>query len=454
MNLEDKNIRSLLESEVVNSLLHNKEYFGTCIHHLEPKYFAEPGMKLLFNNIKDFYIEYGNIPTFKELIISFKDATNSQKVLVKSAIKEVKDKSDINEDMLLEKTEYFIKDSIFSDAIILGAEALGEANHEKKMESFSLAEESVKISLNSDFGVLLNDIDKIYEEFQEKPGIKLDIKSFDKMIGSGFTPKTLHSVMAASGVGKSAAMTAFAVQFLLQKQDVVFITLEMSEAEVSKRIYANLYNIDINNLPTIDKQVIKNKYKAIKDNIGELVTKEFSAGSLTPLGLDGFLTKLKNEKGINNPIVIVDYLGLLASDKMTDVDNSYSYYGSIAEELRAVAQRRNLIMFTPLQLNRSAVNNLEADQSALSESMKILMTLDSAMIISQTPDMKDQGKMKVNFVKNRMSGKTWSFEIGFDYQKFRFIDRYFLGDANITQAELKDPLSAGPIGDLSNLMRF
>lgn len=441
MNLEDRNIRALLESEVVNSLLNNKQYFGTCIHHLEPKYFAEPGMKLLFNNIKDFFIEYGSIPSLKELILSFKDASKGQKELIRTAIKEVKDKSNINEDMLLEKTEYFIKDSIFSDAIILGAEALGEANYEKKLESFSLAEESVKISLNSDFGVLLDDIDKVYDEFQEKPGIKLGIKSFDKMIGSGFTPKTLHSVMAASGVGKSAAMTAFAVQFLLQKQDVVFISLEMSEAEVSKRIYANLYDIDIGNLPNVDKQVIKNKYNNIKGSIGQLVTKEFSAGSLTPLGLDGFLTKLKNEKGIYTPVVIIDYLGLMASDKMTDVDNSYSYFGSIAEELRAVAQRRNLVMFTPLQLNRSAVNNLEADQSALSESMKILMTLDSAFILSQTPEMKDQGKMKVNFVKNRMSGKTWSFEIGFNYQKFRFDDRFFMGDSNITEYETKDPLS-------------
>lgn len=454
MNLEDKNIRALLESEVVNSLLHNREYFGLSIHHLEPKYFAEPGMKLLFANIKDFYVEYGSIPTLKELIISFKDSTKGQKELVRGAIKEVKEKTNINQDMLIEKTEFFIKDSIFSDAIILGAEALSEANYEKKLESFSLAEESVKVSLNSDFGVLLDDIDKVYDEFQEKPGIKLGIPSFDKMIGSGFTPKTLHSAMAASGVGKSAAMTAFAVQFLLQKQDVVFVSLEMSEAEVSKRVYANLYDIVIADLPNVEKQVIKNKYAKIKDNIGQLVTKEFSAGSLTPLGLDGFLTKLKNEKGINNPVVIVDYLGLMASDKMTDVDNSYSYFGSIAEELRAVAQRRNLIMFTPLQLNRSAVNNLEADQSSLSESMKILMTLDSAFIISQTPEMKDQGKMKINFVKNRMSGKTWSFDIGFDYKKFRFDDRFFMGDSNFTQAETQDPLNTSPVGNLKNLMSF
>ena len=454
MNLEDQSIKALLEHEVINNLLHNKKYFGTVIHHLEKKYFTEPGMRLLFTNIKEHYINFGSIPKLKELILSFKENSTQEKALVKNSIKEIKDPSEINQELLIEKTEFFIKDAIFSDAIILGAEALGSHDHEKKMESFALAEESVKISLDSDFGVLLEDIDKVYEEFQEKPGIKLGIPSFDKMIGSGFTAKTLHSAMAASGVGKSAAMTAFAVQFLLQKQDVVFISLEMSEAEVSKRIYANLYDIEISSLPTIEKQVIKNKYNKIKDDIGELVTKEFSAGSLTPLGLDGFLTKLKNERDINNPVVIVDYLGLMASDKMKNADNSYAYFGSIAEELRAVAQRRELIMFTPLQLNRGAINNIEADQSTLSESMKILMTLDSAFIISQTPEMKEQGKMRINFVKNRMSGKTWSFDIGFDYKKFRFDDRFYMGDSNITEMQTKDPLNTSAVGNLGDLMSF
>lgn len=453
MNLEDTSIKALLEYEVVNNLLHDKQYFNTTIHHLQDKYFTEPGMKLLFNHTKNHYLNFGNIPNLKELILSFKDSSNQEKELAKNAIKEVKDPSSINKDMLLEKTEFFIKDAIFSDAIIMGAEALGTHDHAKKMRSFALAEESVKVSLDSDFGVLLDDIDKVYDEFKEKPGVRLGIASFDKMIGSGYTSKTLHSAMAASGVGKSAAMTAFAVQFLLQKKDVVFISLEMSEAEVSKRIYANLYDINISDLPNIDKLVIKQKYQKIKPNVGELVIKEFPAGGLTPLGLDGFLTKLQNEKGIKEPLVIVDYLGLMASDRMKNSDNSYAYYGSIAEELRSIAQRRNLVMFTPLQLNRSAINNLESDQSSLSESMKILMTLDSAFIIAQTPEMKEKGEMKINFVKNRMSGKTWSFQIGFDYKKFRFDDRFFMGDSNVTEVETKLELPSG-LGSLNDLMKF
>ena len=178
--------------------------------------------------------------------------------------------------------------------------------------------------------------------------------------------------------------------------------------------------------------------------------KEFATGSLTPLGLDSYLTKLQNEKDITDPFVFVDYLGLMASDRTKNTDNSYSYYGSIAEELRAIAQKRNIVIYTALQLNRAAIGNLEADQSTLSESMKILMILDSAFIIAQTPEMKELGEMKVNWVKNRMSGKTWSFNIKFDYRKFRFIDDYNIDGENVTANKTAVPNNL----DINNLMNF
>jgi hypothetical protein len=107
-------------------------------------------------------------------------------------------------------------------------------------------------------------------------------------------------------------------------------------------------------------------------------------------------------------------------------------------------------MWTALQLNRSAVNNLEADQSSLSESMKILMILDALVIISQTKEMKEKGELKCSFVKNRFSGKTWDFKIGFDYNKFRFDDKYNLDGENITN--FKPDISE--IANIGNLMSF
>jgi len=434
--MQEKEIKHILEGEVITNLMKNRTFFTSVIHQLDPETFTDSGCRLAFANIKNHYIKYTTIPTLKELLLSFKDNTKEEKIAIKPVLLEVQNTKELmNNDMLIDLTEKFIKMSKFAKAVIKGADALGSNNEELMTESYALAEEAIKVSLNEDLGVSLDEISKVFEEFKDKPGIKLGIPSFDQMIGSGFTPKTLHAVMAASGVGKSAAMVAFAVQWLLQGHDVVIASLEMSEAEMYKRIYANLYDIDISTLGNIDEQVIKMKYEAVKDKIGQLVVKEFPTGGLTPLGVDAYLDKLKTEKDILKPIVMVDYLGIMASDRMKSLDNSYAYFGSIAEELRAIAQKRDIVMFTALQLNRGAINNLEADQSALAESMKILMILDSAFIIAQTPEMKENGKMKINYVKNRMSGKTWSFDIGFDYHKFRFVDTFNVAGENVTAGE-------------------
>jgi hypothetical protein len=39
--------------------------------------------------------------------------------------------------------------------------------------------------------------------------------------------------------------------------------------------------------------------------------------------------------------------------------------------------------------------------------------------------MKMHGEIKVQFEKNRYGGKTFGFKIGFDYQKMRFVDKYY-----------------------------
>ena len=454
--MSEKTISDLLEEEIIAGLLSDRVYFTSVIHYLEPKYFEDLGYQLLLEGIKKVYVQYTKIPTIKELLLSFKDASKQDKQLIGAAVKvvnEVKLDHQLNDEMLINLTEKFIKAAIFAESIIMGAEALGTHDHDKMNESFKIAEEAVKVTLTSDLGIGLAEIDKRFDEYLPKNGLKLDIPSFDDVIGDGYTPSTLHLIISPSGVGKSALLSTFAVQFLKQGRDVVMISLEMSEAQFYKRIDSNLFDIDIYDLGKVDKQVLKNKYNQVKDGLGRLVVKEFPAGSLTPLGVDSFLDKLKTEENINDPIVMVDYLTLMKSDLLKASDNSYGYFKSVAEELRAIAQKRKLVIFTPMQSNRSSVNNLDADQSTLSDSMAVYMTSDSAFLVLQTPDMKEKGEMKINFVKNRMSGKTYSFSIGYDYKRFRIDDRFFMNGSNVsTQTNPITGLNTG--NDLSGLMKL
>jgi replicative DNA helicase len=243
------------------------------------------------------------------------------------------------------------------------------------------------------------------------------------MLGKGIYPKSLTTFLAPPGIGKTAAMIAFLCQFLRQGKDCVFISLEMSEKEVMKRVYSNLLDIDIHLLDSIDPTVIQDRYNTIKDGLGTLTIKEYPSYSASALNIESFLEKYEQKTGIDKPIVFVDYLGIMNSARLKSSNvNSYEYIKSITAELRGVAQERDLQIFTAGQLNRNAVGNLEAGQETVADSAGISAFSDAMIFLLQTKTMKEEGKILMNFEKNRYSGKTYSFEIGFDYSHMRFED--------------------------------
>jgi replicative DNA helicase len=134
--IENPNIDVILENEIIHNLLNNKEYFNAVIFHLQPEFFSDPSMALIFSAIKDFYLEYQRTPQLKEIILSFKDDKKQNKELIKENIKNVILKENINTELLTKLTENFIKSAIFTKAIVTGADALSEHNQDKMKNSY------------------------------------------------------------------------------------------------------------------------------------------------------------------------------------------------------------------------------------------------------------------------------------------------------------------------------
>ena len=431
-DINTQNVEKIFEEEVLAHLIKDPKYFRATMPYLKPNYFSKPGTGELFSTIKDIYLKYDSIPTLKDIIVSVKDLPKRVKDEVVPVLKEVTSNDySINHNLLLKKTEEFISRSIHTEALLLGAEAMGEDNKDKLLESFKLSEEALKVSLEEDFGTNINQIEEAIDTYQDDEiQLMTGIDSFDYMIGRGYKTKTLHTFLAPPGIGKSATMAAYAAQFLKQKKNVVVFTLEMDEFEWLKRIYANIVDIPITDLENIPKKVILEKWNSISDDLGTLVVKEYASYTASALTIENFLDKYASKTGIVDPIVFVDYLGIMNSARLPANSSSYEYVKSITAELRSVAQKLDITIFTAHQLNRSAVNNLEAGQESVSDSAGISMFSDSMVFLLQTKEMKELGELVVNFEKNRMSGRTTSFKIGFDYAKMRFEDKFI--DPNLS----------------------
>jgi replicative DNA helicase len=83
--------------------------------------------------------------------------------------------------------------------------------------------------------------------------VKCGFETIDHMLGGGWDISTLNVVMAETNNGKSLWMQNFAVKSADMGHNVLYITLEMSERKVMKRVGAMRLKIPINDYDRLSK---------------------------------------------------------------------------------------------------------------------------------------------------------------------------------------------------------
>jgi replicative DNA helicase len=253
-----------------------------------------------------------------------------------------------------------------------------------------MVEDALKVSFDSSIGLDYNESEdeRLAYYKSRETFTSIGIPSLDKALGGGVRPSSLFMVAAPSHGGKSAFKVFLSCNLLLNKENVLFITLEMPELEIAKRIDANLMGVTINELSELPNDVLHEKWKAAQENIGKLVIKEYGAGTFNALHLKSLLDELKSKKDFVPDAICIDYLGLMVSHRASHQSNSYDMLGKVAEDLHAIAKEtydskgnKGIKMITSSQLNRGAYGNMDAGMESVSESMKIMMTADVALML-------------------------------------------------------------------------
>jgi len=98
----------------------------------------------------------------------------------------------------------------------------------------------------------------------------------------------------------------------------------------------------------------QSRLNEIDKNAGRIVIKDYSAGTFSVLSLKALLSELKSTDGFDPSVIIIDYIGLMASSRvsMSQAGGSYAYFKAIAEELHGFGKKYDKAMFTAAQLNR------------------------------------------------------------------------------------------------------
>ena len=225
-----------------------------------------------------------------------------------------------------------------------------------------------------------------------------------------------------SGMGKSLFLQNLTYNWLMQKLNVVYISLELSELLISMRLDAMITNISTKELfKNLDR--VENTIIIKKRNMGKLKIKYFPSGT-TVNTIAAYMKELETKENTKYDALIVDYLDLMyPNSKRIDASNLFIKDKFVTEELRSYIVEKNMLCATASQLNRSAIHGVEHDQSMIAGGISKINTADNVMTIFTTDAMRARGEYRLQFIKTRSSaGVGKKIPLKFDINTLRITD--------------------------------
>ena len=248
----------------------------------------------------------------------------------------------------------------------------------------------------------------------------------DTVLGGGYSPKTLIAFAGIPKVGKSMWLCNLACAGVRQGNNVAYISLEMAEAKIVKRLACNLLNIpsaDYNTLSE-DSSYIKKRFSNISSDAlsvpGALRIKEFPTSTASVLDIENWLRRMEERRKMKFNIVFVDYIGIMRNYRNPNSENSYMKIKQIAEDMRAMAMRNGWCIVTASQFNRGAYNTNDVVLEQIAESAALIHTVDGLFGIIQDEIMYMNSEYLLKTLANREEGYKNSkkrFSISYDYMR-------------------------------------
>lgn len=246
--------------------------------------------------------------------------------------------------------------------------------------------------------------------------------SIDELLSGGWDRKTLNLILGGTNSGKSLWLGNIAVNASNYGKNVLYITLEMSSKKVMKRMGANRLKIHIDEYDTKSKDThfMTKKLNALKkqtaftssdsdmfkNTLGHLYVKEFPSGSCTVADVDNTIKNFENKKNIKIDLVVVDYLTIMSPEKSKDM-NLFTNGKYLSNGLRAIAQKRDLVMVTAMQIGKDSYGANDINLGDVSESKAIIENTDVCFGIIRTDAMRRENKYQLKLLKIRDGGFKW-----------------------------------------------
>ena len=424
-------ITNQIQTHTLNHLLNNEDYCRRVIPFIKKEYYAGEHA-IVFELIVKFVGAHNKLPTGKILDLELQKLSLPHEQLNSAAvlINELKTRSDIDTDYLINETEKWCKEKAVYNAIMESIQIIDGKTEKSDGAIPEILSEALGTSFDQAIGHdYIDNSEDRYDFYNRKEDkIPFDLDYMNKITKGGLPNKTLNIALAGTGVGKSPFMCHCAASNLQLSKNVLYITMEMAEERIAERIDANLMDYPIQSLSTLPKNVYTTKIEKIaKASVGKLIVKEYPTGAAHTGHFRALLNELKLKKNFKPDIIYIDYLNICSSARMRGLGgsiNSYSYIKAIAEELRGLAVEFNVPIVSATQTTRSGFGNTDVGLEDTSESFGLPATADLMFALISTEELDDLGQIMVKQLKNRYNDLTKykRFVIGIDRSRMKLYD--------------------------------
>ena len=439
-----------IERIILRNLFYNEDFTRKAIPFIKSEFFTNNNESILFGEVNDFINKYKNLPTKETILVEL----NKRKDLKEDELTEIKtivnglNNEQVELQWLLDTTEKFCKDRAVHNAVLSGIQILDGKDKKQNPEAIpSILSEALAVSFDNHVGHdYIEDAESRFDFYHKKEKrFKFDLNYFNRITKGGVPSKTLNIALAGTGVGKSLFMCHAAANWLTQGKNVLYITLEMAEERIAERVDANLFDVTIDDLHVMPKDMYENKVKKLQNKtLGQLIIKEYPTASAHSGHFRALLNELSLKKTFKPDVVFIDYLNICASSRFKGGNiSSYFYIKAIAEELRGLAVEFDMPIFSATQTTRSGFTSTDIGLEDTAESFGLPATADFMFALISNDELDQLNQLKVKQLKNRFGDPSMnrSFIIGVDRSKMRLFDveasAQNIVDSNQTEEEEK-----------------
>lgn len=379
--------------------------------------------------MQNFFAKYKAFPTLEAVVVEL--ASREQRTLsdqefedAKSFVVGTERDPDLNVQWMFERTEKFAQEKAIVNAVKASVTILNDDTGKVPRSAIpKMMTEALAVNFNSRIGVdyvadAPDRFERIHTKVKKYP---FDIDILNTITDGGFEPGTLNVWMAGTHVGKSLILGHCAAAALEQGRNVLYISLEMSEDMISRRLDARALGVDFDMLRMVPKDNYLAKFERM-GGPGRLILQQFPSGSAHAGHFRHLIDELRLKQNFVPDEVIVDYLNICASQTYKPgTVGLYERVMSISVELRGLGVEYGFPVNSATQTNRGGFTSSDPGLEDVADSFGLPMTADFMAAVVTNDELNNLSQMMIIQHKNRYRDylRDRRFVVGVDRSRFR-----------------------------------